>query len=77
MSDIKVIDKDGDWVINRGEYPLADHQRLTENPNTTLVLIQPGVPTQIKLNTYLKGQPTLEQIDSPLGETKPKAEAKK
>lgn len=77
MSDIKVIDKDGEWVVNRGEYALADHQRHAENPNTDLVLIQPGVMTQITLNSYLKSQPTLEKIDSPLGESKPKAEAKK
>lgn len=59
MSEFKIVDKKGQWVLNTTEFPLPDHQRQGENPGSELIQIAPGVPTKIELNDYLRGQPTL------------------
>lgn len=85
MNEIKMIDKQGEWVLNTGESRIPDYVRHAENPGTELIIIEPGVPTKIVLSAFLKGQPTLRQIEDPTeGEIKfkvskddaPKAEAK-
>lgn len=60
MSEFTIVDKKGQWVLNTSEFGLADHQRQSDNPGSTLVIIQSGVPTRIDLNDYLRAQPTLQ-----------------
>jgi len=79
MSEFKVIDKDGVWVMNTGESRVPDYVRHAENPGTELIIIEPGIPTKIKLSDYLKAQPTLIEVSDPLGDdtpAKPKGEPK-
>ena len=60
MPDIKRIDEDGVWYHNTGEFPIPDYGRASE-----MVMLQPGVVTQIKDNDYLRGQPTLVKVEDP------------
>lgn len=74
MSDFKIVDKSGSWVVNKSEFPLPDYTRVGG-----AVLIEPGVPTKIDVSDFLKGQATLEilTVDPITGEEiKPRSKGK-
>lgn len=87
MSDFKVIDKKGEWVLNTGESRIPDYVRQAETPGEELVIIEPGVPTKIVVSEFLKQQTTLRLIEDPTNgdivfkepkaEPEPKAEKSK
>jgi hypothetical protein len=60
VSEFKIIDKKGVWVVNGSEFALPDYVRHGENPGSELVMLQPGVPTKILLSDFLKSQATLK-----------------
>lgn len=59
MSDFKVVDKKGEWILNVSEARIPDYSR------DEVVIIEPGVPTRIVMTAYLDGQPTLRRIEDP------------
>lgn len=65
MSNFKVIDKDGAWVLNTGETRIPDYVRQHSTPGSELVILEPGEPTKIALSEFLKGQPNLREIEDP------------
>jgi len=80
MSDFKVVDKKGAWLINTGETRIPDYIRQAENPGEELVILEPGVPTRIVHSDFLKGQPVVREIEDPTTSEgivfkEPKAEA--
>lgn len=70
MSEFTVIDKKGVWVTVSGDFPLPDYQRHNDNPGTELVVLQPGMPTKIELNDFLRAQANLQilTVDPVTGE---------
>lgn len=66
--DIRIVDEDGAWLVNSGSFPLVDYGRAGDQ-----IALEPGVPTQIKYSDFLKGQPTVVVVDSPVA---PKAAKK-
>jgi hypothetical protein len=65
MSDFTVIDKKGEWILNTGENRVPDYLRQAETPGSTLVILEPGVPTKIIMSQFLLDQPTLQAIEDP------------
>ncbi len=61
MSDFKVIDKtkEAKWYVNRGLFPLPDGSRHG-------VRFEPGVPTKVEPNAWMKGQPLLVECPDPM-----------
>lgn len=49
-----VVDKDGDWFVNIGQYPFIDP--------TNLVRFEPGIAVKIKQSVWMKGQPVIQAI---------------
>jgi hypothetical protein len=62
--DIRVVDKDGDWYVNNGSFPIVDYGRGT----TEMIALQPGIMTQLKASQFLQDQPTVSKVESPFGE---------
>lgn len=67
MSNYRVVDKDkkATWVINQGEHRLPDYGRQAEIPGSDLVILEPGEPTRIIYNDFLKANPTIVEIEDP------------
>ncbi len=63
--DIKIIDEDGDsWVTNTGEY------RMVHTSRESMPTFEPGQPTKVNMDPWIKGQPTLAVTDDPLSKSK-------
>lgn len=61
MADMTVIDKDGDWYVNRALYRFPHGTREG-------VVFESGVPTRVVLDDWIKGQPLIEKVADPFGE---------
>jgi hypothetical protein len=48
-----IVDNDGDWFLNKGQYPFIDP--------TTGVRFEPNVKVQVKETAWIKSQPVLEK----------------
>lgn len=62
---MKVIDSDGVWIQNVGDFRIPDYGRAEAEPGTDLEFYEPGVPTKVKMSAWIKGQPTLVEIEDP------------
>lgn len=69
MDNLKIIDKDGVWLHNTGVFPIVDYGREGDQ-----VALPPGMISKIKPSAFLKGQPTLVEVDDPLGSSRPAKE---
>lgn len=63
MRDFKVIDKDGEWLVNTSPFRLA-HTRS----ETDIVVLESGVPTKIVHDEWLKGQSTVVVCPDPMSD---------
>lgn len=64
--EFKVIDKDGEWVVNTSPYRLA----FTRNEVEALAL-ESGIPTKVVLDEFLKGQETIKPCADPVNSDEP------
>ena len=67
MQGVKVIDKDGDWFVNRGLYRMVDptHGEGKE------VFLEPGEPTKVKLTDWMLGQSLIVSCPDPVNSDEP------
>lgn len=63
-SNFRIIDKDGEWVINRSQFSLPFTRG--EEPTVETLRIESGEPTKVRLNVYLEAQPLLERCADPI-----------
>lgn len=61
MPDMNVIDKTGDWVINRAQFRLVD----PTHGEGKLIVLEPGVPTKVKKTEWMKGQEVVVDCPDP------------
>lgn len=69
---MRVVDKDGEWLINNGEFRIL----IVDRPGTDQTFLEPHEATKIRNTDYLRGQPTVGPAEDPLGDDVP-AKAKK
>lgn len=55
--DVKVIDNDGVWYINRSQFRHVD-------PGTNIIF-EPSLPTRVTPTVWLQDQPMMETVDDP------------
>lgn len=67
---MKIVDTQGVWLQNMGEYRLTD---VTASPH---VHFEPGEPTKALHSDYLKDQPTIKIVADPNGGQDEAAQAK-
>lgn len=60
--DVKVIDKDGQWFVNRALFRFNDP---TERADGASVNFEPGLPTRVKPTDWMKGQALIVPCDDP------------
>lgn len=60
MSDFKVVNKTGEWFINRALFRFVDPTNET-NP----VVFEPGVPTKVIQTDWMKGQELIVPCPDP------------
>lgn len=60
MSQMKVIDKGGEWFMNTAAYRFVD----AETGN----IFEPGLPTKVKKNAWIEGQPMIVACPDPLSD---------
>lgn len=65
--DMKIIDGDGEWIVNTGGFRIPDYDRAQDGSD--MVYYEPGVPTKVVISDWIKGQVVLEKTDDPT--TKP------
>jgi len=58
-NEMTVIDKDGAWVVHTGAFRLPHALRTGIN-------LEPGVPTKVTHDDWLKGQPTVKACSDPM-----------
>ncbi len=63
---MKVIDKDGVWLQNTGQFRIPDYDRAAAEPNAPMVFYEPGEATKVRLSDFIKAQPALVEIDDPM-----------
>lgn len=64
---VKVVDKDGDWFINRGLFRCVD--------GTSGVIYEPGVPTKAKDTDWRKARADMVvAVEDPFGDVPKKVE---
>lgn len=66
-NDFNLIDKTGEWMINRSPFRLA-HNRSANPDVPELVYLESGVPTKIVMDDFLKSQPTIESCPDPMSD---------
>lgn len=65
MSNVKVIDRDGAWVINTAMFRMVD----PTNGEGQEVLLEPGVPTKVKKTGWMASQPMIKDCPDPMGDS--------
>lgn len=60
-SDFKIIDKSGDWFVNRALFRFVDPTNET-NPT----IFEPGLPTKVKPTEWMKGQELIVACPDPM-----------
>lgn len=53
-----IVDTDGVWLRSKALYPLPVAGRS--------VVIEPAIPTKIRVDPWIESQPCLERIEDPL-----------
>lgn len=66
--DVKVIDKDGTWYVNRAQFRFVDH---TERADGQMVYFEPGLPTRVAPTDWVKGQELIVAINDPFTDEPP------
>ena len=61
MADAKSIDKDGKWFVNTAQFRFAHGERAG-------VVFEPGVPTRVKPDGWIEGQPLIVEVSDPYGD---------
>lgn len=70
---MRVVDKDGEWHLNTGEFRIL----IADREGTDQTFLEPGEYTKIRSTPYLAGQPTVKIGGDPLGDDAPAPKAKK
>lgn len=71
MANINLYDEDGNsWVTNRGEYRMPHATRVG-------LVFEPGQPTKVNLDDWIKGQPVLAMTDMNGADAEPAESVKK
>lgn len=58
MSNIVIVDLDGDYYKNVGAYTFVEPDRATR--------FEPGVTVKVRTNPWIEGQPVLEKQEDPM-----------
>jgi len=61
--DVKVIDQDGLWFVNRSQFRMNDPE--------SGVNFEPGMPMRVNPTKWMETQPHIEPVDDPFGNKPP------
>jgi hypothetical protein len=63
MPTVKIVDKDGEWYVNRSQYPMYNPERNLR--------FDPQVAVQIRQDKWMKTQPVIVKVEDPNEEVEP------
>lgn len=66
--DVKIIDKDGTWFVNRAQFRFVDP---TEREDGEKVYFEPGKPTRVARTKWIEGQELIVAINDPFTDEPP------
>lgn len=72
---MRVIDKDGVWLRNTGEFRIPDYGREGD-----VIFLEPGENTKVHKSKYIADQPSVIDVEDPFegeAEAKPAPKSKK
>lgn len=64
MSNVKVIDRDGEWVVNTAMFRMVDPSK----GEGLEVILEPGIPTKVKKTGWMRSQPMIKDCPDPMGD---------
>jgi hypothetical protein len=61
MADFKIVDKEGEWFVNTAQFRFAHGTRAG-------VVLDPGIPTKVESDEWIKSQTLLVKVEDPMGD---------